>query len=71
MTIKNRHYFFVFQPKKELGYANRRFAVSKNKLENYIGPQNADTVLQIASNLSGDKHRRKFRKFGTVDIYHK
>ncbi len=65
-----RDYLLVYQPNQANVFSHsRRFLVSANRLKNYIGQDNAEKVLEIADNLTMDKHRKRFRKYGIVDIY--
>lgn len=65
-----RDFHIVYQPNPAYVLSHsRRFLVSANTLERYIGKANAETVLEIAAELTEDKHRKRFRKYGIVDIY--
>ena len=62
-------YRFVFQPKDPLKYGRKRFYISSGRLEDYIGKNNAETVIRKAEEMKVDKKRLKFRETGILDIY--
>ena len=65
-----RNYRFVFQPKDPSKFGGRfRFYVSSGRLVEYIGKNNAETVIRKAEEMKVDKKRLKFRETGVVDIY--
>lgn len=65
----NAQYRVVVQPTDLEKWGKKRFLVSVNTLDLYIGPHNANTAFLKASKLKTDKLRLKFRSFGIVDIY--
>lgn len=78
LTWYNKHFRFVYtpilyEPKKYyllmFGYNRERFLVGAGQLKNYIGAENAETVLKTAQNLKKDKTTVKFRKCGKIEIY--
>ena len=69
-TKFNREFKIVFQPYNKAEYQNkRRFGVGAGRLEVYIGKSNTEVVFKKGMELTKDKIRIKFRKYGIVDIY--
>ena len=69
-TKFNREFKIVFQPHNKSEYQNkRRFGVGAGRLEVYISKSNAEVVFKKGMELTKDKIRIKFRKYGIVDIY--
>lgn len=58
----------VFTPKLK-SYPNPRFLISINRLDYYIGSENANKVLLKAENMKTNKVTLKFRKYGKIEIY--
>lgn len=60
----------VFTPKQPQNYNNRkRFFVTLNTLQQYIGSGNAESVLFGFNSARTDKCTFKFRKYGKIEIY--
>lgn len=62
---------FVFTPKEKTLYVNKRFLISINQLEKYIGSHNATVVLNRFEKCKQDKCTIKLRKHGKIEIYQK
>lgn len=70
MISLNREFKVVFEPKNPENFNNRRrFAISPNQLEKYVGFHNANTALLKAFAMKTDSIRVKLRKCGTIDFY--
>jgi len=65
----SKEFFIVVQPYDRLRWKKRRWLVSANNLQSYIGSHNANTALKTALKMRTDKVRLKYRSFGIVDIY--
>lgn len=62
----------VFSPKiKELFNNRKRFFVTINTLDKYIGSHNAHIVRSKLTILQADKGTFKFRSVGKIEIYQK
>ena len=61
----------VFTPKDQTGYNFKRFLISYNRLEFYIGENNAKTARLRYKKSKADKTTVKFRKFGKLEFYEK
>jgi len=65
----------VFQPNdqryKKDGNRCKKFAISVNRLADYIGPRNAGKVIFLLENSLDEKWQMKFRKYGKLWIYGK
>lgn len=61
----------VFTPKGQQKYKFKRFLISYNRLEYYIGKNNANTARLRRENSKADKTTIKFRKYGKIEIYEK
>ena len=69
MTL-NREFMFVYSPSVGLyPEFGRRFLISANRLDLYLGRDNALKVVLAALRLKYDKTALKFRKYGKIDIY--
>lgn len=70
ISVLNKHFKFVFQPKNKADFNNnRRFAVGAGRLEEYIGKECAENVIKKAWIMKGDKRRFQFRERGILDVY--
>ncbi|MCW3093658.1 MAG: hypothetical protein JWP81_4727 [Ferruginibacter sp.] len=59
----------VFTPKEKGNFRHKRFYISLNTIEKYIGECNAITALSMALESKQDKVSKKFRKYGKIDFY--
>ena len=63
--------YVVFTPKNCEKFNYKRFLISYNQLEKYIGQINANKCRNLHSKQKTDKLTIKFRKFGRIEIYMK
>jgi hypothetical protein len=65
-----KEFNFVFTPKEPSLFGGKeRFAISPNRLEVYIGEENAKNLTVKALESKAQKSTFKFRKHGMVQIY--
>jgi len=62
----------VFEPKNKHNYKNRRrFLITLNTMSKYIGEKNAQALKFELKEIRTDKHTRKYRSHGKIEIYWK
>ena len=61
----------VFTPKGQTKYNFKRFLISYNRLEYYIGKDNANAARLRYKKSKTDKTTVKFRKYGKIEFYEK
>lgn len=61
----------VFTPKGQQVYNFKRFLISYNRLEYYIGENNANVARLRREKSKADKTTVKFRKYGKIEFYEK
>lgn len=61
----------VFTPKEQSKYNFKRFLISYNRLEFYIGENNANVARLKYKKSKADKTTVKFRKYGRIEFYEK
>lgn len=61
----------VFTPKEQSKYNFKRFLISYNRLEFYIGENNANVARLKYRKSKSDKTTVKFRKYGRIEFYEK
>lgn len=61
----------VFTPKEQSKYKFKRFLISYNRLEFYIGENNANVARLKYRKSKADKTVVKFRKCGRIEFYEK
>ena len=59
----------VFTPKVPTEYKYKRFFISYNRLEYYVGTKNANTARLRRDKSKTDKTTVKFRKYGKLEFY--
>lgn len=63
--------YVVFTPKNSENFNYKRFFISYNQIEKYIGKKNANKCRNLHEKQKTDKLTIKFRKFGKIEIYMK
>ena len=61
----------VFTPKGQHENKYKRFLISYNRLEFYIGEHNANVARLKRAKSKTDKTTVKFRKYGKIEFYEK
>lgn len=61
----------VFTPREQNNYNFKRFLISYNRLEFYIGKENAIAARLRRERSKADKVTVRFRKYGKIEIYEK
>lgn len=72
MVSANLDFKIVFEPYDKSQFNNkRRFAIGAGKLANYVGEENAQTLIDKAYKSGKDKIRFRLRTKGIIDFYSK
>lgn len=72
MVSANLDFKIVFEPyDKSLFNNNRRFAIGAGKLANYVGEENAQTLIDKAYKSGKDKICFRLRTKWIIDFYSK
>lgn len=65
-------FHIVFQPKDRRYKKRKKFLISVNQLECYLGKRNAETLIKMMKQSLEPKFQvEKFRKYGKLWIYGK
>lgn len=68
-TYLNKNFYFLYQSPLIENKKKKRHLIGAGQLSKYVGKTNALSVQILAINMKTDKHIRKFRKCGIIEIY--